>query len=134
MKSVPTRLHRVCAAASQMNILNISWDLLPCHLQNGADITGYIIQYSLIPGGEAQNVSNSDMICGQESSGPYRCLIAGRLFISSQTYTFQVAAINNYGVGPFSYPINTTLTTQGMMMHAHHMYYCQLINTWKHEP
>ena len=115
MSSVPTRLHRVCAVVSPGSRLKISWDLLPCHLQNGADITGYIIQYSSTSGGEAQNVSNAQMTCGQESGGPYRCLIAGSLlFIPSQTYTFRVAAINSYGVGPFSGPVNASLSSQGM--------------------
>ena len=114
MKSVPSQLSRVCAGSDVfVGKVNISWDRLPCHLQNGADITGYIIQYSPTSGGEAQNVSSAQMICDQESGGPYRCLIAGSLFIPTQTYTFQVAAINSYGVGPFSDPVDATQVSQG---------------------
>ena len=74
------------------------------------------IQYSPTSGGEAQNISNSSsqLLCGQESGGPYRCLMAGSLFIPSQTYTFQVAARNSNGVGPFSDPVITALFTQGI--------------------
>ena len=114
MKSVPAKLHRVCAAASARDKLNISWDSLPCHLQNGADITGYIIQYSPTSGGEARNISSAQMTCGQESGGPYRCLIAGTIFIPFQTYTFQVATRNSYGVGPFSDLLIATSAIQGM--------------------
>ena len=39
--------------------------------------------------------------------------MAGSLFIPSQTYTFQVAARNSNGVGPFSDPVIAILTTQG---------------------
>ena len=87
---------------------NISWDLLPCHLQNGADITNYTIQYSRTSGGEAQNISSSDnrVNCGVESGGPYRCLLPSSLFTSGVLYSFQVAAVNKYyGTGPFSGPL-----------------------------
>ena len=56
------------------------------------------------------------MTCGQESGGPYRCLLAGSLFIPFQTYTFQVAAVNSHGVGPFSSPLSAMLYTQGRML------------------
>ena len=56
--------------------LNISWDPLPCHLQNGADITGY---------------------------SPYSCSISSSLLNDGQTHTFQVAVRNRNG--PFSDPI-----------------------------
>ena len=91
------------------NNLNISWDLLPCHLQNGADITGYIIQYGPTFGGEAQNVSRSDSqaYCGVESGGPYKCLFSDSVLDTTTgvSYTFQVAAVNRYGAGPFSDPV-----------------------------
>ena len=116
MKTVPARLHRVCAA-SPGDMINISWDPLPCLLQNGADITGYIIRYSPTSGGEARNVSSAQMTCGQESGGPYRCLIAGSLlFIPTQIYAFQVAAINSYGNGPFSDPVNASLSSNGTIL------------------
>ena len=110
LRSIPSQLQSVCVGPDRSDQsghrFNVSWDPLPCHFQNGADNTDYIIQYSLTSGGEAQNVSNTQMICGQESGGPYRCLIAGSLFIPFQTYNFQVAATNRYGVGPFSDPVS----------------------------
>ena len=127
MNSIPSQLSRVCAGPDRSDSsgdkFNISWDPLPCHLQNGADITGYIIQYRLTSGGEAQNVSSAQMTCGQESGGLYNCLMRGHFFIPFQAYTFQVAAINSYGVGPFSSPVNAMLNTQGMMyITCHHMH------------
>ena len=93
---------------------NISWDLLPCHLQNGADITGYIIQYSPTSGGEARNISSSDsrVDCGVESGGNYRCLLASSLFTIGVSYSFQVAAVNSYGTGPFSNQVIGMLPNQ----------------------
>ena len=114
MNSTPSQLSRVCAGLDFQIRFNISWDPLPCHLQNGADITGYIIQYSPTSGGEAQNVSSTQMTCGQESGGPYRCIIAGSLFNPFQMYTFQVAAINDYGIGPFSDPVLAIISQQGI--------------------
>ena len=129
MNSIPSQILRVCAGPDRSyltgDILNISWDPLPCHLQNGADITGYIIQYGPTSGGETQNVSSSSsrLLCGQESGGLYKCLMSGRFFIPFQAYTFQVAAINSYGVGPFSSPVKAMLNTQGMMyITCHHMH------------
>ena len=90
--------------------VNISWDPLPCHLQNGADVTDtdYIIQYTRLPTGVPKNisVSNTGVDCLQESGGPYSCVVAASLhFLSGVTYSFQVAAQNIYGVGSFSNPV-----------------------------
>ena len=90
--------------------VNISWDPLPCHLQNGADVTDrdYIIQYTRLTTGEPRNISVSDTRVDylQESGGPYSCVVApGLHFTSGVTYSFQVAAQNIYGVGSFSNPV-----------------------------
>ena len=90
--------------------VNISWDPLPCHLQNGADVTDtdYIIQYTSLTTGVPRNISVSDtgVDCLQESGGPYSCVVApGLRFTSGITYSFQVAAQNIYGVGSFSNPV-----------------------------
>ena len=92
--------------------VNISWDPLPCHLQNGADVTDtdYIIQYTSLTTGVPRNISVSDtgVDCLQESGGPYSCVIAtGKHFISGVTYSFQVAAQNIYGVGSYNNPVIT---------------------------
>ena len=94
--------------------VNISWDPLPCHLQNGADVTdtGYIIQYTSLTTGVPRNISISDtgVDCLQESSGPYSCVVAAGLrFTPGVTYSFQVAAQNSYGVGSFSNSVNIAL-------------------------
>ena len=110
----PSQLLRVCVgpptSPESLGKVNISWDPLPCHLQNGADITDtdYIIQYTRLPTGVRRNISVSDtgVDCLQESDGPYSCVIAtGLCFISGVTYSFQVAAQNIYGVGSFSNPV-----------------------------
>ena len=91
--------------------VNISWDPLPCHLQNGADITDtdYIIQYTSLTTNVTRNIFISDtgVDCLQESGGSYSCVVAAGLrFTSGVTYSFQVAAQNIYGVGSFSNPVN----------------------------
>ena len=94
--------------------LNISWDPLPCHLQNGADISGYIIRYTQLSTGEASQISylHTSFLCGQESDGPYTCRVAYTFFRSqNQTYAFQVAAQNIEGVGSFSDPITKFISS-----------------------
>ena len=92
--------------------VNISWDTLPCHLQNGADIIGYIIQYTHLSTGEVINISSfsTRLICRQESGGPYSCLAPASSFLFNSAYSFRVAARNNFGVGLFS---NSVIFTNG---------------------
>ena len=96
---------------SPINIgkVNISWDPLPCHLQNGADVNDddHIIQYTRLPNRVARNLSISDIgvDCHQESGGPYSCVVAASLFTSGVTYSFQVAVQNVYGFSSFSNPV-----------------------------
>ena len=96
--------------------LSISWDPIPCHLQNGADITDYIIQYSLTSTSEVKSISTSDdrLSCRQQPVGPYSCYFTSSLLLEDQLYTFQVAARNGYGVGPFSSAIRATLYSKGI--------------------
>ena len=91
--------------------LSISWDPIPCHLQNSADITDYIILYNLTSTNETRSISTSNdrLNCSQEPVGPYRCYLMSSLLLEDQMYTFQVAAMNRYGVGPFSDPVKATL-------------------------
>ena len=42
------------------------------------------------------------MDCGVESGGRYRCLLSSSLFTHQVPYSFQAAAVNRYGAGPFS--------------------------------
>ena len=109
----------MCIGPPIQSKLNIFWDLLPCHFQNGADITGYIIQYSRTSGGEAQNISSSDnqLTCEVYSGRYQQCLSLSTvtiLFTSGSSHTFQVAAVNRYGVGPFSDPITTKIDVQSI--------------------
>ena len=95
--------------------LNISWDPLPCHLQNGADVTVYSIQYTQLPAGGPNIIVSTDsrVECRQEPGGPYSCLAASSFFIPCMTYSFQVAAQNSFGVGSFSNSVATVYGSQG---------------------
>ena len=114
--SAPAQIIRVCAGpellSTQQGRVNISWDVLPCHLTNGADISGYIIQYSRQSGDE-RNISTLDIVL-KEACRPsynydhrYSCLLSEspRLLQRGVNYIFRVAARNGYGVGPFSDPV-----------------------------
>ena len=101
--------------------MNIFWNLLPCLLQNGADITDYIIRYNRTSSGEFRNVSTSDnqLMCGEVSGGHYRCLLPFNLFVPGPLYSFQVSALNRYGAGPFSDPIITDINVQSISLTMH---------------
>ena len=110
--SVLSQIITVCARpqvpASEQGRINISWDDLPCHLTNGADVSDYIIQYS---SSSERNISTSNTLIAQTCSfwynHHYSCLLSqsSRLLQNEVTYTFRVAARNRYGVGPFSNPV-----------------------------
>ena len=112
--SSPPKLPRVCVGPSALpgdmaqGRFNISWDPLPCHLQNGADISGYIIQYTQLATGVAIRISNRhpSFLCGLESGGSYSCRVANSLFRLNQMYSFQVTAQNRHGDGSFSDPVS----------------------------
>ena len=117
-RSPPSMLSKVCVESSSTfrnRRSNISWDLLPCHLQNGTDIIGYIIQYTRLSTGEATNISSSSarLICRQESGGPYSCVAPASSFIVNVAYSFRVAAQNIFGVGSFSNPVTFTIGSPG---------------------
>ena len=97
----------MCLGQQIQGSVNIFWNLLSCQLQNGADITGYIIRYCCTSGGEARNISSSDnqLTCGEVSGRRYRCLLPILWFTPRSSHIFQVSAVNRYGVGPFSDPI-----------------------------
>ena len=111
MRGPPSQLSRDCVGPSTSpqhgGRVNISWDPLPCHLQNGANISGYIIQYTTLTTGVPTNISSSQrrLECHQESGGPYSCIATATLFIPGETYSFQVTAQNIHGVGSFSDPV-----------------------------
>ena len=113
MKGRPSQLQRVCVGQSSVkqlqNRLNISWDPLPCHLQNGVNITSYTIQYTHLPNSTPRNISISDsrLKCHQIAGGPYSCLAGRVLFTTTpgEIYRFQVAAQSVCGVGSFSNPV-----------------------------
>ena len=119
MRGPPSQLQRVCVGPSTTSQrpgrVNISWDPLPCHLQNGADVRDYIMQYIDMTTGVATNISNSDrrLHCRQEHDGPYLCLANASLFTSGVAYSFQVAPQSIRGIGPFSDPVTTVYGFQG---------------------
>ena len=111
-RSPPPVLPRVCVGLStlpkHLGKVNISWDLLPCHLQNGADITSYIIRYTCLSTGVTTRISSSsrNVECNPEFGGLYSCVVANSLIPNDQAFSIQVAAQNNNGEGSFSDPIN----------------------------
>ena len=119
MSGPPSQLQRVCVGPSTSpqheDRVNISWDPLPCHLQNGADISLYTIQYTRLTTGAPTNISSSDrrLECHRGSGGPYSCVVNATLFMLGETYSFQVAAQNIHGVGSFSDPVTTVYGSQG---------------------
>ena len=117
-RSPPSKLSRVCVGPSlYRDRSNISWDSLSCHLQNGADIIDYTIQYTQLSTGIATNISSSDdnlAECHQDSGGCYPCVPAGPSVLTfGQTYSFQVAARNIHGVGSFSTLLIAKYGSQG---------------------
>jgi hypothetical protein len=113
MRSSLAILPRVCVGPSTQppGRVNISWDPLPCHLQNGADISDYIIQYTRLSTGVTMKIYSfhSDVECSQEVGGLYSCVVAESILVSNQAYSIQVAAVNIHGEGSFSGPIIVTL-------------------------
>ena len=130
MKGPPSQLQRVCvgpptsSAQQTLRRLNISWDPLSCHLQNGANITSYTIQYTRLPNGTPSNISSHDsrLECRQVADGPYSCLAYASLFITTpgEIYRFQVAAQSVRGIGSFSNPV--TFTFQNGSQGKHNNY------------
>ena len=61
-----------------------------------------------------RSISTSDdrLSCRQEPIGPFRCYITPLLFKENQMYTFQVAAVNVHGVGPFSNTVSASFQLQ----------------------
>ena len=123
MTGPPSRLSRVCVGPpTSINHrnegrVNISWDPLPCHLQNGVDVS-YIIQYTNLATGIATNISSSDsrLDCRQEPGGPFSCLATASLFRTGVAYSFQVAAQSVRGVGSFSDPVTSLYGSQGKVL------------------
>ena len=125
--SPPSKLSRVCIGPStypedhRQDKFNISWDPLPCHLQNGADISSYTIQYTRLSTGVATTISNlhDNLQCVQEPGGPFSCRVANSLFSFNEMYSFKVASRNNFGESPFSNPVTKSIPivlSQGMML------------------
>ena len=115
VRSPPAILPRVCVGQStspqDQGRVNISWDPLPCHLQNGADVTSYIIQYTRLSTGVTIRISSffSDVQCSQEVGDLYSCVVAESRIPSNQAHSIQVAAVNINGDGLFSNPVNISL-------------------------
>ena len=120
--SAPSQISGVSVVESQSAesdaAVEISWNILPCLLQNGANVSDYIIRYSPTLGGDlaARNLTATNsfnVICGAAAGGRYSCLLSRMLFHSVRSYSFQVAATNRYGVGRFSTPVYTTIRVPG---------------------
>ena len=71
--------------------ITIQWGAVPCIHRNG-DITGYSVQYGVMANESTQTMS----VSGASAS------ITG--LIESTTYTIEVAAVNNAGIGLYTEP------------------------------
>ena len=89
--------------------LSISWDPVTSNLT-----TSYTIKYSLTGSNQVRSISTSDdrLSCRHEPVGPYRCYLTSSLLLEDQMYTFQVAAMYGYRVGPFSSTVSARLQSQ----------------------
>ena len=94
--------------------LSISWDPVTSNLT-----MSYTIRYGLAGSNQVRSVSTSDdrLSCRQEPVGPYRCYLTSSLLLEDQMYTFQVAAVNGYRVGPFSSTVSARLQSQEGILH-----------------
>ena len=72
--------------------------------------------------------------CRQEPCGPYRCLLSTSSILNLyQQYSYQVAAVNIYGAGPFSEPV---YATGSEFVNQTHIFFGRLniqLNKTKHE-
>ena len=121
-QSTPPQLSRVCLDPQPYGQLNMSWEIFPCHLQNGADITYYVLQSNRTLDGYVKNTSTRNnpelrRKCGVWTGGHYICSMpATNLFASPFVYSFQVAAVNSYGeLGPFSNELFWDTDIQSML-------------------
>ena len=75
--------------------ITVQWGAVPCIHRNG-DITGYSVQYGVVGSESTQNMT----VSGASAS------ITG--LVESTTYTIEVAAVNNAGIGVHSEPMMIT--------------------------
>ena len=111
--------------------LNVSWDPLPCHLQNGANIRDCIIQCTMLPAGRPKIIyssTDSNVECRQEPGCPHSCQTASSFFSPCVIYSFQVAAQNSFGVGSFSTPVHIMYSSQGK--YSNYVLLLILLNPW----
>lgn len=125
INSTPLIISNVCIEReSQYEYgLTISWNLGPCHLHNGADISGYLLRYSPISDSTSSHslviISTTEhhhddrVDCHVKIRGSFTCLLTAQplSIVEKEHYQFQVAAFNKFGAGPFSEPINVSLSS-----------------------
>ena len=91
----PSQLPRVCVGPQlgSQGRVNISWDPLPCHLQNGDNIRDYIIQCTNLPDGQPKLIyssTDSKVECHQEPGGPL--FMSGIFFILHSSWEIQLSS------------------------------------------
>ena len=82
--------------------VNVSWCEVQCFNGSGA-VTHYLVQYQSMCGGAVQNVTG----------GPVHEITVSGLTPNASLYTFQVAAVHNENIGPFSHLVDLA-TSVGM--------------------
>ena len=114
-QTVPGQVPRICVTSKPANI---SWDPLPCRLQKGVNITGYIIQYSHIPTENSYNITVSAQLSCILDPVSVCSYPINSTFTNERNVIIQVAAMNSRGqVGPFSDSLNATLNSEGYQMY-----------------
>ena len=82
--------------------VNVSWIEVQCFNGSGG-VTHYLVQYQSMCGGAVQSVT---------TGGPVHETTVSGLTPNASLHTFQVAAVNNQNIGPFSRLVD--LATSGM--------------------
>ena len=93
----------VTIAAANSTTVTVSWSEVQCFSGSGA-VTHYLVQHQSMCSGTVQNVTTSGLVHETTVSG---------LTPNASLYTFQVAAVNNQNIGPFSNLVDLA-TSAGM--------------------
>ena len=93
----------VTVTAVNSTTVTVSWCEVQCFNGSGA-VTHYLVQYQSMCGGAVQNTV---------TDGPANEITVSGLTPNASLYKFQVAAVHNQNIGPFSHLVDLA-TSAGM--------------------